>query len=288
MSILKNIKHRIEYACFLSVEFIFRMMPLEAVSAFSGKGWRVIAPLTRRHARAIENLQKAFPDKSPSECDRIARDMWEVLGRTFGEFFHLDEIYESDRIDATDVEHAMAAFGDHRAVVCGAHQGNWEIGAMAPVRLGARPTGIYQRMSNPLVDRKVHERRARFYPGGLLEKSPNAGVQALRNIRNGGSLAILADLRERTGVNVPFFGRLAPSTPFPAHVARLLKVPLIAFAVVREPGVRFKLSLEVIEVPHTDDRDADVLAATASLHAALERSIRRHPEQWMWAHRRWG
>jgi KDO2-lipid IV(A) lauroyltransferase len=263
-------------------------MPLELASAFSGKGWRLVAPLTRRHARAIGNLRLAFPEKSEAQCDRIARDMWEVLGRTFGEFFHLDEIYDSDRIDASAVEMVMKSFGDNRAVVCGAHQGNWEIGAMAPVRLGARPTGIYQRISNPLVDRRVHARRARFYPGGLLEKSPAAGVQALRNIRQGGCLALLADLRDGFGVKVPFFGRLAPSTPFPADVARLLNVPLIAFFIAREKGVRFKLSLEVIKTPRTDDRAADILAATAALHAALERSIRERPEQWMWAHRRWG
>ena len=58
--------------------------------------------------------------------------------------------------------------------------------------------------------------------------------------------------------------------------------------VVREPGVRFRLSMERVEVPKTDDRNADVQAATANLHAAFERTIRAKPEQWMWAHRRWG
>ena len=36
------------------------------------------------------------------------------------------------------------------------------------------------------------------------------------------------------------------------------------------------------------DSDADILAATANLQAAFERSIREKPEQWMWAHQRWG
>ncbi len=289
MLFLRKIKYRIEYAVFLLIELIFRAMPLEIASGFSGRGWRLIAPLTSRHGRAIAHLRRAFPDKSEAECDRIARDMWETLGRTFGEFFHLAEIYASDRIDASALLAGGGAFdGSAPAVVCAAHQGNWEIASMGPVRLGARPTGIYQRMSNPLVDRRVLKLRLPYYPGGLLEKSPIAGAQALRQVRRGGSLALLADLRDAFGVQAPFFGRPAPSTPFPARVARLLDVPLIAFFIVRQPGVRFRVAFEIIDMPRTKNIDDDVRVATERLQAALERSIRERPEQWMWAHRRWG
>lgn len=269
--------------------FIGRLLPLEAVSSFSGKTWRLIAPRTRRHARAIGHLKMAFPEKSDEECDRIARDMWEVLGRTFGEFFHLPEIAASDRIEASSLNEALTALkGDARAIVCGCHQGNWEIGAMPTARLGIRVTGIYQKITNPFVDRAIHAARAPYYPGGLLPKGTFAGMQSLRNVRSGGCLTLLADVRDGQGVKVPFFGRPAPSTPFPADAARLLDVPLFACFITREPGVRFRVAVERIPVPRTDDRAADVLAATAALHAAFERSIRERPEQWMWAHRRWG
>ena len=38
---------------------------------------------------------------------------------------------------------------------------------------------------------------------------------------------------------------------------------------------------------NSTDRDADVLNATANLHARFEEFVREAPEQWMWAHRRW-
>ena len=31
----------------------------------------------------------------------------------------------------------------------------------------------------------------------------------------------------------------------------------------------------------------DVQADTQSVHSALERVIREHPDQWLWIHRRW-
>ena len=51
---------------------------------------------------------------------------------------------------------------------------------------------------------------------------------------------------------------------------------------------RFSLRIEKIEIPKTADRDADVRAATARAAGEFEEFIREAPEQWMWAHRRWG
>ncbi len=289
MFFLSQMKRRVEFIVFRTVEFVFASLPLEMASNFSGAGWRWIAPLTRRHARAIANIKRAFPEKPDAECDAMARAMWENLGRTFGEFFHLREIYDSGRIDASALNANLDIFAGRKpAIVCAAHQGNWEIASMGPVRLGARPVGIYQRLSNPLVDQHILRKRAPFYPGGLLEKNHAAGAIALRQLRAGGSLAILADLRDGAGVEAPFFGRPAPSTPFPARLALMLDIPLVALFIRREPGVRFTLSYEVIPFSRTGDRQADIAATTAALQAALEKSIRQNPEQWMWAHRRWG
>jgi KDO2-lipid IV(A) lauroyltransferase len=38
----------------------------------------------------------------------------------------------------------------------------------------------------------------------------------------------------------------------------------------------------------TDDSAADALTATKALHRQFEAFIREAPEQWMWAHRKWG
>ncbi len=288
MSLIRKIKYHIEFAVYLFIEFIFGAIPLEAVSTFSGKGWRLFAPLSSRHQRAIDNLRAAFPEWSRAHCDAVARDMWENLGRNFGEFFHLDEIYASDRVDATATSDVSSVLhGKAPGIACAAHQSNWEVTSMGPVKAGFRPVSIYRRMSNPYVDARVLKARAPYYPGGLMPKGAAAGARALRSLKKGGELAILADLRDSVGVAVPFFGRPAPSTPFPARAALILGVPLIAVLNERLPGVRFKITFEKIDVRDTGDTEADVVAATAALQAVFERSIRAHPEQWMWAHRRW-
>lgn len=268
---------------------LFSALPVETSSALSGKLWRIFAPFQRRHQRALVHLERAFPEKTGAECENIARDMWENLGRIFAEAFHLPEFLASDRIFIEDEAFWAGKVSPSKgAVFCAPHQGNWEFAAIGLLRLHLKPTGLYQKITNPYVDRHVRAMRQAFYPGGLLPKQTSTARELMRYARAGGTIAFLADLRERTGVKVPFFGQPAPSTPFPALVARTLDIPLYAARIVREPGVRFRLSMQRVEVPRTNDRDADVLIATSNLHAIFERTIREKPEQWMWAHRRWG
>jgi KDO2-lipid IV(A) lauroyltransferase len=282
-----SILHKLEYAGFRVAGAIVRTLPLEAASNLSGFLWRTFAPFLKRHPRAVANLRAAFPDKSEAECDRIARTMWETLGRIFAEGFVIPDIIAQGRIDLDPAIEEMIP-ADRRFVAAAAHQGNWELAAAALQQVGGRGAGIYQRLRNPLVEEYVRKLREPLYPGGLWPKQEDAGRRALRHVRKGGVLATMADLRDRKGVMVPFFGRMAPTSTFPALIARTTDAPLYAVEIIRQPGVRFRISLRKIDVPETEDRNADILAATAALHAAFEDFIRRNPEHWMWAHRRWG
>lgn len=282
-----TLRHRLEYAAFRAAGALVRALPLDTASSLSGFLWRTFAPFFRRHPRSVANLRAAFPDKSVAECERIARAMWETLGRIFAEGFRIGDIVSEGRIEVDPRIWEMIP-EDRRFVAAAAHQGNWELAVTALQHVGGKGAGIYQRIKNPLVEEYVRRMREPFYTGGLWPKQEDAGRRALRHVRNGGVLATMADLRDRTGVMVPFFGRPAPTSTFPALVARMTGAPLFATEIVRLPGVRFRIALSRIEVPATDDRNADILAATAALHAEFERYIRRNPEQWMWAHRRWG
>ena len=172
-------------------------------------------------------------------------------------------------------------------VVCGLHLGNWEIVAYAGKRMGVPLTGVYQRLSNPYVDAETHKLRAFLYEGGLLPKAPVTARALLRTAQEGGYPAFLADLRDDRGAKVPFFGHPARSNTFPALLARTTGLPLYAAAAFRLPEVRFVIRIEPVPVPHTNDRAADAIAATAALQKQFEAFIREAPAQWMWAHRKW-
>jgi len=270
------------------VSAVLGALPVETASNAMGGLWRVAAPLTGRHARALRHLAAAFPEKSAAEHEAIARDMWEVLGRVFAESFHLAALRDSDRITIDDPAALAHLDAKHAVVVCAAHQGNWEIAAVGLARLGLRSTGVYQKLTNPFVDALVRDMRAPFYAGGLFEKSPTTARQLLRYARDGGCVSFLADTRADPGVVVDFFGRPAASTPFPAMIARTVDAPLYVAQVIREPGVRFRLTMRPVDLPRTKNKEADIATATQNVQTEFERTIRQRPAQWMWAHRRWG
>ena len=249
--------------------------------------WRAVAPRLKRHARALDHLARAFPEKSSSERERIAREMWGHLGRTFAETFHLEAIAREGRVTMESQAQLQAVRDGGPYVVCGVHMGNWEIGAEVSSRLARPLAGVYQPLSNPLVDAELQKLRAKSYPLGLFARSPATLRKLMKIAQGGGSLGFMADLREGRGVAVPFFGHLADTNVAPALIARRYGLKLYAVRVVRKPGVRFEVRVVPVDVPVTDDRDADVRAATAAVQAHFEAFIRETPEQWMWAHRRW-
>src|SRR5215813_6465918 len=126
---LLDLRQRLEYGVLLAVLLLVRAMPLDMATAVSARVWRFVAPKTRRHRRALKNLEKAMPEKTPAEREAIALSMWDNLGRVMAETVQLDRILK----DASRVEFENPALIERykdkmgSVVVAGAHIGNWEI-----------------------------------------------------------------------------------------------------------------------------------------------------------------
>ena len=172
MTFSKDLRFRLEYAGFRVLQAAARSLPLEPVSRLSGMAWRLIAPRLYRQERALNNLALAYPEMSLEERKRLAADMWENLGRTFAESFHLERIVAEGRIRFEPEERFDEISRGGPFVICGLHLSNWEILAHTGKRMGVPLTGVYQRLSNPYVDAETRKLRAFLYEGGLLPKTP--------------------------------------------------------------------------------------------------------------------
>ncbi|MBV1706822.1 MAG: hypothetical protein KGQ37_06400 [Hyphomicrobiales bacterium] len=284
-----SIKHRIEYLGFRLAGALFGALSVEQASGLSGKLWRLIAPHLKRHRRARLHIAAAMPELPAQAREAILVQMWENLGRTFAEAFRMADIAREGRItlQQPDVLARVAAQGG-AGVFCFGHIGNWEIGGLPATQLGMRPAGIYQKAHNPLVDADILKMRQAVNGGGVWPKDGEGARKMLRHVRDGGALFIMADMPMHDGVPVTFFGRPAPTSGFPALVARQYQRPLFVATMVRLPHVRFSLRLTQIPLVYTPDRDSDIRELTQAIQNALEADIRATPSQWMWAQRRWG
>jgi Kdo2-lipid IVA lauroyltransferase/acyltransferase len=298
---LIDLRQRAEYGALRLLAAVIRALPLETAANVSGRLWRLFAPFNRRHKRAIANLAIAFPDKTPREREKIARAMWENLGRVMAETMQIDRIIaEPDRIQLEPA--AARVFDRYRnkmgsAIGVTLHMGNWELAAWPMTVAGNNPAAVYRSVNNPYVDRYLRGLRRDLYPGGLLGKgrvngSREEGQKTARLItdfvRKGGRLGLVCDLYDRTGIPVPFFGKPAPSVAIAGMIARRVGARIWMSRCVRlGRQSRFIIEFKELRVPRTANPAEDVKWVTAAMQRQFEAWIREVPEQWMWSNRRW-
>lgn len=300
MSLLKEARYLAEYLFLRLIIMIVRTIPLDRAVPISAPVWRRLAPLSRRrHNRALSNLALAFPEKSPAEREQIALGAWANLGRIMVETMQLDRIIdEPERIEIIN-PHVIERYRDKLGsmVCCSLHTGNWELATWPLVAIDAKPAAVYRIVDNPYVEDYLRGQRQTLYPGGMFSRGGRrrnigSGLDTARQLtgilRQGGRIGMLADLHDRHGVQVPFFGHPAASTTFPAMLARRGGSRLWVGRCIRiGEQSRFKVEIKEIKVPHSEDRDADIRQVTAAIQKQFEDWIREYPDQWMWSNRRW-
>ena len=267
------------------------LLPIDAASAVGGWLGRTIGPRLAVSRKARRNLQRALPELSEADCDRIIHAMWNNLGRVVAEFPalpHIDIFKPGGRVDVIGLCHVEAATqGGHPVVFVSGHFGNWELASLAATQYGLRILQIYRSANNPFVNRLILRLRA-MLKVQAVPKGAGGARSAVTALRNGDSLALLIDQKMNDGIPVRFFGRDAMTAPAVAELARRYDTPIIPVRVERLGGARFRLTLYPAMPPdRTEDRQADIAATMLRLNRMLEDWIRADPGQWFWLHRRW-
>ena len=75
---------------------LLRLLPMNAALDFADRAARTLGPLFGRHRVALDNLRKAFPEKSEDEIRAIALDMWGNMARLAAEYIYLDRLFDYD------------------------------------------------------------------------------------------------------------------------------------------------------------------------------------------------
>jgi KDO2-lipid IV(A) lauroyltransferase len=201
----------------------------------------------------------------------------------------LDDKALVDRTIPVGWDHLKDALSLGRGVILvTGHYGNWEIAAGAVASRDVDIGAIVRRQGNRLVDERLQHLRRKLGVETIYQGQAPARVPRL--LRSNGVVGIVGDQdARRSGIFVPFFGRLASTHRGPALFALRLNAPVFSCIARRLPGndVRYEVIGERVEFERTGDLDRDVKALTTELARRLEREIRKAPEQYFWFHKRW-
>lgn len=242
----------------------------------------VASPRLRKTAQ--RNLQFALPDLDASVLtDGVFRSIGCVL-LALARFPEIDASNISSWIRCEGGEHYEEAKRRGKGILFAtAHLGNWELSAFAHALITEPMHVVVRPLDNPRIDRFVEARR-RLSGNIIIEKKEGARA-ILKALARNEAVGVLIDqnVAPEEGVFIDFFGTPACAGTAFARIAHRSGAAVIpGFALWSETEQRHILHFDPI-VETTGNAAAD----TARIQAAVERAIRRNPDQWLWIHRRW-
>lgn len=250
-------------------------------------GWfvsRIVAPIAGYRARIRTNLKLIFPDMPKAEVEQMTRAVPDSIGRTLIEIYSGEEFIAriaDTPLSGPGVEALEQAHRTNRPVLLvTGHMGNYDAIRAALILRGYRVGGLYRPMSNRFFN--PHYVAAISKIGTPMFARGRKGLgEMIRFLKGGGMVGVVLDQHMKDGEPLMFMGKEAMTSLSVANMALRYGALVVPTYGLRRADGNFDL---IVENPIENDNP---IAMTQALNDNLEKQIRRHPEQWLWTHRRW-
>ncbi len=252
---------------------------------------RMIGALGHRfaHARrhiAETNIGLCFPELSGTERDALVRRIFRSTGigaveTAIAWFGNLERYRNRTSIEGLELLTAAQRRG-RGVLLVGAHFATLDL-AGALLSCAIDFDVIYRRSKNPVIERVMRRGRERRF-AGVIERGGPRGI--LRGLKQGRIVWYAADqdYGNKVSVFVPFFGVPAATITATTRFARFNASSVLFISHFRDPEAQ-TWSLHIRQIAsgypsHHEIEDA------RRINAVIESEIRRHPDQYLWLHRR--
>lgn len=173
------------------------------------------------------------------------------------------------------------------AIVLTAHMGSFEVGIAALLEHERRVRVLFRRDSFGLFERTRSKLRRKL---GVIEECVDDGLETWMRLRE----ALASDevvliqgdrvMPGQKGCRVPILGGHMVLPTGPLRLALATGAPVVPTFCVREADGRIRL---FIEPPIWLHDEASFESGLDAIRAALEKYLRRFPDQWLMIHRAW-
>jgi len=285
-------RHRLEYLLVKALIAIARVMPMPLVEPTGAALGLTFFVFDRAHRRvAGRNLAAAFPTRSRAERRRLVRGTFAHFGRLLFallKFSTLSPAAMLARVEFEGEEQVRQAYAQGKGVLfVTGHFGYWELQAMVHA-LRLPPMAVLARtLDNPALNVLLEQMRTRT--GNTVVYRQGAMRQVVKLLKAGHGVGILIDqhIQGRDAIYVDFFGRQAATTPAVAALALRTGAPVVPLFALPLGGGRYRMVYEHPVEPPLPGTADPLHLFTQRCTDVLEMYVRRHPELWLWMHRRW-
>jgi KDO2-lipid IV(A) lauroyltransferase len=251
--------------------------------------------LKLRRFTVYRGLTIAFPKASKEERCRIARRSLVYMGTNLLEFLSLPSV-TPEWMQKNVVFHGLENYESARSLGRGLfflsmHMGNGDFGCAMMVMRGIHLHLISKKFkSKPLNDFWFGVRESmgtRF----MDPHSPKTTFEILGACKRREPVTFVLDqfMGRPYGIETEFFGKKTGTAYGLALFAIKTKAPVVpVYTYHDEQGkTHVVFEKEIVASLESGNRDLQILETTQRYNAWIESVICRHPEQWMWIHRRW-
>ncbi|HVO49690.1 MAG TPA: lysophospholipid acyltransferase family protein [Thermoanaerobaculia bacterium] len=263
------------------VAWVIARTPLAVAAGFSRFAawlWWLVVPI--RKSLAVRNFRSAFPGVAPGPP---LRRMMAGLVLGYFELLHEERVPGSVALTiggtAAIAERQNTGKG---TLIVAAHLGSWDlVGALMARRTGFRASAVVKiPRSKPVA--ALIERVRTAYGLGFVPNKTGAMKRALELLDEGQLVVFIIDQRFARGVDVPFFGRPALTSPAICVAAERTGCAVSFLEFWRESDASHGAAFsEPFLLTHREEEDL------AALTARIEEAVRRRPHNWLWLHDRW-
>jgi holo-[acyl-carrier-protein] synthase len=250
-----------------------------------------------RRGVVLGNLRRVFGDViSERDIRRLAQAYGAHFTRFLFEFAKLPLMSAERRKVWVRVENVDAPLRAHAqgkgVLILTGHFGNWEVATVAGMGQFPQYQRLFHFVRRPLKPLWLNDFiNRRFQRSGFGTLPKRGSLEAILELLAGGAILVYVMDQHaggKDGVLVDFLGHPASTFKSLAVLALNTGAPVIPACCWREADgshvLRFEDPLPLIESDNITDA---IKRNTQTYNAALERMLLRHPEQWIWMHRRW-
>ena len=247
----------------------------------------------RGRKRALDNLRACFPEKSEEWIWRTGKESFQQIAMLAMDLIFVPRLVRKhnwrDYSRYKTIERAKWLMKEGRGLLLvGAHYGNFEIAGYLLGLFGFNVYSIARPLDNKYISRYLY--RVREQAGqNIIDKKGAAELMA-KTASNGATLCFIADQDAgRKGIFVDFFGRKASTYKSIGLLAITNNIPIgVGYSRRIDNRFFFEIGVNRIIFPHEwADKEDPLTWVTQEYSKAIEESVREHPSQYWWLHRRW-
>lgn len=242
--------------------------------------------LPKRAKIARQNIQMCFPELTESEQEKIVEDTFIACTQGLMETTHAwwgDVQPYVDNLIVTGEEHFLEAKQRPGGLLLiGGHFSIFDLALPFFASKLDKPGYMYRPNDNPVIDRMIEKGRRRHYGIQAFDKKSLKDMLAF--IHDGGQVwyAVDQDFGNKCDLFAPFFGVQAGCVSAPSWIARESGANVLVVSQYRHPNGQYEIAFSPILENFGEDAQADAVL----WNAHLEEAVRKHPEQYLWLHKR--